>query len=73
MLKTKNFHFAASKSSGEVTGILMIPVKTEKLLVFAHGAGAGMMNSFMEKMSEQLAGNGIATFRYNLQAKFVNP
>ena len=65
MTKTKKFHFTAGKSSGEVSAILMIPDNTEKLLVFAHGAGAGMMNSFMQKMSEQLASYGIATFRYN--------
>jgi uncharacterized protein len=45
--------------------MLMTPDNSEKLLVFAHGAGAGMTNSFMQKMSEQLAGHGIATFRYN--------
>ena len=65
MTKTKNLRFLANKSSGEVSAILMTPDKTEKLLVFAHGAGAGMMNSFMQRMSEQLASHGIATFRYN--------
>jgi predicted alpha/beta-hydrolase family hydrolase len=65
MTKTKNFRFLTSKSSGEVSAILITPDNTEKLLVFAHGAGAGMMNSFMQKMSEQLASHGIATFRYN--------
>jgi uncharacterized protein len=65
MTRTKNFHFTATKSSGEVSAMLMTPDNSEKLLVFAHGAGAGMTNSFMQKMSEQLAGHGIATFRYN--------
>lgn len=34
------------------------------MLVFGHGAGAGMDHPFMERASQGLAGKGIATFRY---------
>ena len=34
------------------------------VLVFAHGAGAGMRHSFMERMASQLAARGIATLRF---------
>lgn len=34
------------------------------LLVFAHGAGAGMQHAFMASISDELATRGIATLRY---------
>jgi predicted alpha/beta-hydrolase family hydrolase len=34
------------------------------LLVLAHGAGAGMRHKFMEEIAEKLAGQGVATLRY---------
>ncbi|MGH2574481.1 MAG: alpha/beta hydrolase family protein [Ignavibacteria bacterium] len=61
----KSFRFLATKSSGEVGAILMQPEKAEWLMVLAHGAGAGMQNKFMEKISIELVNNGIASFRYN--------
>ena len=60
-----NIKFTASKSSGEVSGILILPEKPIFLLVFAHGAGAGMQHPFMEKVSGYLAEEGIGTLRYN--------
>jgi predicted alpha/beta-hydrolase family hydrolase len=63
--KAKNIKFTASKSSGEVSGILALPEKPKFLLLFAHGAGAGMKHTFMEKMSGYLADEGIGTLRYN--------
>jgi hypothetical protein len=42
----------------------MRPEKARWLLVFGHGAGAGMRHPFMEGMSGRLATVGIATFRY---------
>jgi hypothetical protein len=67
MTKTKirNIKFTASKSSGEVSGILTLPANPKLLLLFAHGAGAGMKHSFMEKVSGYLADEGIGTLRYN--------
>jgi len=60
-----NIKFTASKSSGEVSGILILPEDPKFLLVFGHGAGAGMKHSFMEIVSNNLADEGIATLRYN--------
>lgn len=49
---------------GEVAGLLHIPPGASRLLVFAHGAGAGMRHAFMESAASVLADNGIATLRY---------
>jgi predicted alpha/beta-hydrolase family hydrolase len=49
---------------GEVSALLCRPAKARRLLVLAHGAGAGMSHPFMAKMAEELAGVGIATLRY---------
>lgn len=56
--------FEATRSSGEVSALLLRPEDARCLLVFGHGAGAGMRHTFMEKMSERLAQRRIATFRY---------
>ncbi|HEX6559871.1 MAG TPA: alpha/beta family hydrolase, partial [Longimicrobiales bacterium] len=40
------------------------PADARALYVFAHGAGAGMTHHFMQQLSEQLAGCGVATLRY---------
>ena len=64
-IKNRNIKFTASKSSGEVNGILILPDKPKFLLLFAHGAGAGMKHPFMEKVSANLAEENIGTLRYN--------
>jgi len=61
----KNIKFIASKSSGEVSGIVILPEKFNLFLVLAHGAGADMNHSFLETISGYLADEGIATLRYN--------
>ncbi len=48
----------------EVSALLLRPVQARHLLVLAHGAGAGMSHSFMEKLADELASVGVATFRY---------
>ena len=63
-IKVTNTKFQSSPASGEVSAILMMPREARWLLVFAHGAGAGMRHPFMETMSEKLADHGIGTFRY---------
>ncbi|NIR49555.1 alpha/beta hydrolase [candidate division KSB1 bacterium] len=63
-VETKELRFEASKSSGEVSAILIRPTQARWLLVLGHGAGAGMRHAFMENISQHLAANGIATFRY---------
>ena len=49
---------------GEVSALLWQPAKPRRLLVLAHGAGAGMNHPFMEKLAGEFAGVGMATFRY---------
>jgi Predicted hydrolase of the alpha/beta-hydrolase fold len=52
------------ESAGEVSALLLRPDNPRWLLIFAHGAGAGMRHSFMESLSSELAASQIATFRY---------
>jgi len=47
-----------------VTALLLRPRAAKCLLVFAHGAGAGMRHAFMEAAALRLAERGVATFRY---------
>ena len=54
----------AVEGAGEVSAILMRPAKARWLLALAHGAGAGMTHPFLEKLTLELAGVGVATFRY---------
>ena len=42
----------------------MLPANPSFLLLFAHGAGAGMRHPFMERLATELAAVQIATFRY---------
>src|SRR5436309_12794961 len=62
--KLKELQFDATKSTGKVSAVLMLPKYAQWLLVLAHGAGAGMRHKFMDLISAQLAAQGIATFRY---------
>ncbi|AMA55388.1 alpha/beta hydrolase family protein [Bradyrhizobium sp. CCGE-LA001] len=50
---------------GTVSAILTQPAATRACYVLAHGAGADMRHSFMEKVAEGLASRGIAPFRFN--------
>lgn len=50
--------------AGAVSGNLTLPDNARALLVFAHGAGAGMRHAFMETMSGLLAERGVGTLRY---------
>src|SRR5258708_21454939 len=52
------------EGGGEVSALLLRPAKAQRLLVLAHGAGAGMSHPFMEKLAGELAGVGVATLRY---------
>ncbi len=62
--KILEIRFEATKSSGEVSALLLKPARAKCLLVLGHGAGAGMRHPFMNDFSERLADHGIATFRY---------
>lgn len=63
-MSASDLRFLASQSAGEVSAILARPPDAERLLVFGHGAGAGMRHSFMEEASASLGRHRIATFRY---------
>jgi len=52
------------EGAGEVSALLARPKDARRLLLLAHGAGAGMTHPFMEKLSADLAALGTATFRY---------
>ena len=62
--ETTGSRFVATAGRGEVSALLLRPAEARFLIVFGHGAGAGMRHRFMEAMSAALAGVGIATFRY---------
>lgn len=44
--------------------VFLRPAVARLLYVLAHGAGAGMRHPFLQRMAEALAGEGVATFRY---------
>ncbi len=47
-----------------VSGILIAPPQATACFVVAHGAGAGMLHSFMQNLADDLSNRGIATLRY---------
>ena len=49
---------------GTVSALLMLRPKAKRLLVLAHGAGAGMRHPFMDNLADELAAVGVATLRY---------
>ena len=49
---------------GGVSGLFQRPRGAKALLLFGHGAGAGMAHPFMSAMSTALAELGVATLRY---------
>jgi uncharacterized protein len=51
-------------SSGAVSALLNRPDDARACFVLAHGAGAGMMHPFMERVAAGLAARGVATLRY---------
>lgn len=61
----KECKFTATFEKGDVSAILMRPENATHLLVLGHGASSNMRNPMLTTISENLAANGIATFRYN--------
>src|SRR5215831_17179798 len=61
---TREIVIDAGGRIGEVAGLLALPPSASRLLVFAHGAGAGMRHAFMESAASALGAQGIATLRY---------
>jgi predicted alpha/beta-hydrolase family hydrolase len=54
----------AVEGAGEVSALLGRPANTRRILVLAHGAGAGMSHPFLEKLTACFAELGTATLRY---------
>jgi uncharacterized protein len=65
MKNIRTIKFPVSKSTGEVSGLLLLPKNSKALLLFAHGAGAPMDHPFMNTMSDFLADVMIGTLRFN--------
>jgi len=63
MAAVKQFRIGV-EGGGEVSALLTRPTKARRLLVLAHGAGAGMIHPFMEMLADELAGVAVATLRY---------
>jgi hypothetical protein len=63
-IRTEPLSFLATAAKGKVSALLCRPEHARWLLVFGHGAGAGMRHRFMEGMSARLAATGIATLRF---------
>ena len=63
-IQAKPLSFPATTAKGTVSALLCCPDDARWLLVFAHGAGAGMRHRFMQDMSACLAAAGIATLRF---------
>jgi predicted alpha/beta-hydrolase family hydrolase len=53
-----------SEGMGTVSALWQRPDKAAFALVLAHGAGAGMRHVFMGGLAEALAGEGVATLRF---------
>jgi hypothetical protein len=64
VIEAEPLAFVATTAKGKVSALLRRPAAARWLLVFAHGAGAGMRHRFMQDMSACLAAAGIATVRY---------
>jgi uncharacterized protein len=64
-MKIETITIPVSESIGSVSAELMEPGTMKALLVFAHGAGAGMSHRFMKGVSKSLADLEIGTLRYN--------
>jgi predicted alpha/beta-hydrolase family hydrolase len=56
--------FPVGETIGAVSGLLLRPPAARAMLALAHGAGAGMRHRFMQRLAEALAGQGVATLRY---------
>ncbi len=57
--------FFATPEKGEVSALLLRPESATHLLVLGHGASSNMRTPMLTTIAENLAEQGIATFRYN--------
>src|SRR4051794_41972930 len=64
MTEAADFRIQVSETIGEVSAFLLRPPEAWLLYVLAHGAGGGLRHRFLETISASLAGQGIATLRF---------
>lgn len=64
-MQSSELKFTATPNKGEVSALLTLPDGATHLLVLGHGASSNMRTPMMQAISEALASDGIATFRYN--------
>ncbi len=57
--------FPATPEKGDVSALLLRPENATHLLVLGHGASSNMRTPMLATIAENLAEQGIATFRYN--------
>jgi uncharacterized protein len=61
---TPSVSVLAVPGAGNVSSLFVRPPDADRLLVLAHGAGAGMAHPFLEALAADLAALRVATFRY---------
>jgi predicted alpha/beta-hydrolase family hydrolase len=64
MAESSEHRIPLGEPSGDVSAILVRPPDATSLYVLAHGAGAGMRHPFLGRIADALAGQGVATLRY---------
>ena len=60
----KSISVDVEEGGARVSGLFLRPENSRSLLVFGHGAGAGMKHPFMTEIAHGLAERGVATLRY---------
>lgn len=65
MMDAREHTIHVSEAAGDVSALIAVPPGAWAAYVFAHGAGANMRHSFLEKVSALLFDAGVATLRYN--------
>lgn len=65
MMEDRKFKIPLKFKDHELSVRTLFPEDPKALIVFAHGAGAGMEHSFMNSISEDLLKRNIATLRFN--------
>jgi predicted alpha/beta-hydrolase family hydrolase len=61
---SRELRFEVGEGAGSVSGLLLRAPGADRLLVLAHGAGAGMRHPFLSEMAGRLAERRIATLRF---------
>ena len=64
-MEPKEMKFVATPEKGEVSALLIRPVRATHVLVLGHGASTNMRHANLQSIAERMAEVGIATFRYN--------